>query len=131
MMDSGPIVEAARAALAVIIPIGAAYVVELLRRKVGVERLRRVQQELEAKRELATLAVKFAEQAFRDYGGDKKFLAAADWLTERARSLGLNVTEDEVEGLIESALREIKDALGEEWAARVTAGEGCACQTSR
>ncbi|HHY93268.1 MAG TPA: holin, partial [Firmicutes bacterium] len=37
----------------------------------------------------------------------------------RAGELGLKVTEDEIKGLIEAALRAFKDEFGEEWAKAV------------
>lgn len=103
-------------ALAILIPLLVAVAAEYLRRKLGNERLQRIKQELETKKELASTAVKFVEQAWRDYGGQNKYKEAAAWLTAQAQARGFSVTEAEVKGLIEAALREIKDQLGEEWA---------------
>lgn len=102
--------------LAVLIPIAVAALVRWLANKAGVERLQYLQRELEAKQELATLAVRFAEQAFRDAGGPAKLAVATEWLSARAKERGINVTPDEIRGLIEAALRMLKDSFGEEWA---------------
>lgn len=103
-------------ALAIIGPLLVAIAAEYLRRKLGNERLERIKRELEAKKELAATAVRFAEQAWQDLGGQGKYEAAAGWLADQAQARGIKVTDAEVKGLIEAALREIKDALGEEWA---------------
>lgn len=94
----------------------AAYAVAWLRRKIGVEAMRRIEAELTTKQELAALAVRFTEQVYRDLRGEEKYNKAAEWLAARAAELGLNVTPDEIKGLIEAALRAFKDEFGEEWA---------------
>jgi Flp pilus assembly protein TadB len=94
----------------------AAYAVAWLRRQIGVEAMRRIEAELTTKQELAALAVRFTEQVYRDLRGEEKYNKAAEWLAARAAELGLNVTPDEIKGLIEAALRAFKDEFGEEWA---------------
>jgi len=96
--------------------VGAALLVEWLRRKLGEQKLRRIAQELAAKQELATLAVRFVEQAYKDLHGPAKLQAASEWLAARAAEHGLKLQPDEIRGLIEAALRAIKDEFGEEWA---------------
>lgn len=94
--------------------IGAA--VKYLFERIGTERLARIREELAAKQELADLAVRFVEQAYRDYKGDAKLQAACDWLADRAKEKGIALGSEEIRGLIEAALRLIKDEFGEEWA---------------
>lgn len=103
-------------ALAILVPLLVATAAEYLRRRLGNERLERIKRELETKKELASTAVKFAEQAWRDLGGQTKYEAAAGWLAAEAQARGIKVTVTEIKGLIEAALREIKDYMGEEWA---------------
>jgi hypothetical protein len=103
-------------ALAILVPALAAISVELIRRKLGVEKMNRIQRELETKKELAALAVKFVEQVNIDYDGADKYSQALKWLVNRAGDIGLSVTVDEAEGLIEASLRAFKDTFGEEWA---------------
>ena len=88
---------------------------EWLRRKLGVERLAKIQRELETKQELAALAVKFVEQSFAGKSEDK-FTAAADWLAGRLAEKGISVSTAEITGLIEATLRAFKDEFGEGWA---------------
>lgn len=102
--------------LAILIPALAALAVEYLRRRLGTERVKRIQEELAAKQELATLAVRFVEQVYRDLHGPDKYQKAAEWLAARAQEHGLKLTADEIKGLIEAALRQLKDAFGNEWA---------------
>jgi len=94
----------------------AVLAVELIRQRIGVEKMKQADIALNAKQELAMLAVKFVEQAYKDLHGQDKYGKAAEWLADRAKEYGLRITPDEVKGLIEGALRTFKDAFGEEWA---------------
>ncbi|OAT81122.1 phage holin [Desulfotomaculum copahuensis] len=102
--------------LAILIPVLAALAVEYLRRRLGTEMVKRIQEELATKQELATLAVRFVEQVYKDLHGPDKYQKAAEWLASRAQEHGLKLTADEIKGLIEAALRQLKDAFGNEWA---------------
>lgn len=110
------LVKIATDALAILIPAIVALLAELLRRRIGTERVRRIQEELAAKHDLAVLAVRFAQQAYRDLGGQERAGKAANWLATQAAARGIPITEHEIQGLIEAALRGIKDEFGEEWA---------------
>jgi LL-H family phage holin len=87
-----------------------------LKKKLGVETLKKIQAELATKQELATMAVRFVEQVYKDLKGEEKYQKAAEWLVAQAEKAGLKLTTDEVKGLIEAALRQLKDAFGNEWA---------------
>lgn len=102
--------------LAILILALAALAVEYLRRRLGTEKVKRIQEELATKQELAILAVRFVEQVYRDLHGPEKYQAAAEWLAARAQEHGLKLTTDEIKGLIEAALRQLKDTFGDEWA---------------
>jgi len=114
------LVQLAYDLLAILIPVLAALAVEYLRRRLGTEKIKRIQEELAAKQELATLAVRFVEQVYKDLKGEEKYQKAAEWLVAQAEKVGLKLTADEVKGLIEAALRELKDAFGEEWAKSIS-----------
>lgn len=105
--------------LAILIPALAALTVEYLRRRLGTEKVKRIQEELATKQELAILAVRFVEQVYKDLHGPDKYQKAAEWLAARAQEHGLKLTADEIKGLIEAALRQLKDAFGNEWAKQV------------
>lgn len=113
--------QLAQTVLAWLLPVLAALAVEYLRRMIGTEKMAKVQAELEAKRDLAELAVRFVEQAYVKYGGADKFNTACQWLSDRAKEKGIKISQDEIEGLIEGSLRLIKDEFGEAWAKAGTA----------
>lgn len=113
------LIDVAKGILSILIPIGAGLAVEFVRRRLGLERARQIQAELRTKQELAFMAVKFAEQFYKDCVGEEKYRAAANWLSDQVRKVGIQISGEEIRGLIEWALREIKDELGNEWAKRV------------
>jgi len=102
--------------LVILITLAVAMFVSWLKKKLGVETIKRIQGELATKQELATLAVRFVEQVYKDLKGEEKYQKAAEWLVAQAEKAGLKLTTDEVKGLIEAALRQLKDAFGNEWA---------------
>ena len=67
--------------------------------------------EINIKKELAVLAVKFVEQKFEQIENEKKFEEAAKWLSERLGEAGIRVSKEELEGLIESAVKGFKTEL--------------------
>jgi len=98
----------------------AAYAVAWLRKRLGIEGLKKIEVELATKQELAALAVRFVEQAYRHLRGEEKYQKAAEWLSGRVQELGISMTADEMKGLIEAALRAFKDEFGEQWAKALT-----------
>lgn len=103
-------------ALGILVPALCLMAVELLRRKLGLEAMRKVQAELYTKQELAGLAVRMVEQAYKDLHGQEKYDQAATWLAARAGERRIKMSADEAKGLIESAIRMTKDEFGEQWA---------------
>lgn len=101
--------------LAALLSVGIGFVINFLKKKIGNEKIKGIKEQLEAKKELALLAVKFVEQAFNHLDSETKYNEAAKWLSNRAKDVGLTITDAEVKGLIEGALRDIKDQLGENW----------------
>jgi LL-H family phage holin len=103
-------------AMMVLAPILVALLAEYLRRKIGVERLKAIQEELVAKEDLVLIAVQFVEQAFKNAGGEEKLNEALIWVLNEAGKRGIKVSEAEIKGMIESCLRAFKDVYGEDWA---------------
>ena len=97
----------------------AAAIIAYLKKKLGTEKLQQIETELLAKQELAFLSVRFVEQVYKDLHGEEKYNKAAEWLAARIQERGLKITPDEVKGLIEAALRTLKDEFGEAWAKQV------------
>ncbi|MEN6351674.1 MAG: phage holin [Syntrophomonas sp.] len=119
-MGENMLVNLAYGALSILVPALCAIVIELMRRKLGLENIKKVKHELDNKKELANLAVKFVEQAYKDIKGRDKFDKAAEWLASQAKEKGLQVTPEEIQGLIEAAIRMAKDEFGEQWGKAVT-----------
>jgi LL-H family phage holin len=111
-----PWVKIAMDVLAVLIPALVGLSMEYLRRRLGTEKMRKIQEELLAKKELALLAIKMVEQIYIDIKGQEKYDKAAEWLSQRCKDYGIAVTSDEIQGLIEAAIRTLKDELGDDWA---------------
>lgn len=109
------LISVALTLLTVLIPALAAIAVELLRRKVGVEKMIAIQEELNAKQEMGLMAVRFAQQAYKDYDGAKRYGIAAKFLSSQARARGLKLSEQEIRFIIESSLRMLKDNFVEAW----------------
>lgn len=104
-------------ALAILITVVVAMLIGLLKKKLGVEGLKKVQEELTAKQELALLAVKAVEQLWGGVlHGDEKVEKATEIISEQATKIGLNISSEEIRTLIEWAVRTMKDEFGEEWA---------------
>lgn len=101
--------------IAVLIPILVAMVIEFIRKQLGYAKLQKIQQLLQTKENLAILAVRFVEQTFKDLHGEDKYNQAAIWLSARAQENGLAISDSEIKGLIEAALRKLKDEFSEQW----------------
>jgi hypothetical protein len=99
--------------LAVTGAIGAGFI--WLKQKIGTAKLKKLNEELVHNQTLATEAVRYVEEKFRDIKGPDKLDAAIDWAAKVLRSKGLNISDEELEGLVLSALRKMRDAFGEEW----------------
>ena len=110
------IVTIGNQAIAILVPALCLMLIELMRRRLGLENVKKIQAELKTKQELAVMVVKFVAQAYQDLNGVQKYNQAALWLTNQVQALGFKTTPTEIKGLIEAALRNIKDVLGEEWA---------------
>lgn len=101
----------AQTLLAILLPPLVALGIEYLRRRIGIERLQRLQQEFNAKQEWALLAVRYAEQVYKDGGGADKYNAACEWLSTHAETKGIKLSILEIEGLIESSVQIIKAGI--------------------
>ena len=67
-------------------------------------------------KEIARQAVRYAQQYFGDKSGDERYEKAAEWFLSMVAQFGWKVNPGLVRGIIESALRTLKDHYGEDWA---------------
>jgi LL-H family phage holin len=102
--------------LVLLITILAGVFIKFLTKKLGIEQMKLAQSKWESMKDLASVAVKYAEQAYINYGGTAKKEKALAFLSRELSGLGINVSTDTLNDLLEAALREIKDTLGEDWA---------------
>ena len=101
--------------LAILIPALCIFIIELLRRKLGIEKLKQIDSEIIAKQELAILAVQFVQQFYEELDGESKYYEASEWLSKQLKGKGLNFESDEIRGLIESSLKMLKMEFKETW----------------
>lgn len=74
------------------------------------------------KEKLAAMAVKFAEETFKDIGGKQKFVKASEWLAGELHKVGIkNATSQEIQGLVQSAVKDMKKAFVQTERAHVVA----------
>lgn len=111
--------------LTILITVVVAMLIGLLKKKLGVEGLKKVQEELTAKQELALLAVKAVEQLWGGVlHGEEKVRKATEFISEQAAKVGLTISPEEIRTLIEWAVRTMKDEFGEAWAKQVATDAG-------
>lgn len=102
--------------LAILITVAVALLIGWLKKKLGIEGIKKVQEELTAKQELALLAVKAVEQLWGGVlHGDEKVQKATEFISEQAAKVGLAISPEEIRTLIEWAVRTMKDEFGEAW----------------
>lgn len=110
------IIEILRLVLPVVVTGLAGTCISLIVKKIGVENMKKVSEALANKESLASIAVRFVEQAYVDLHGNDKLYVAVEWMSDQLQAKGIEVDEDEIIALIESALRKFKDEFGENWA---------------
>lgn len=109
--------------LVLLATVAAGYAVAWLRKRLGVEGMRRIEAELATKQELALLAVKAVEQLWSGVlHGKEKVQKAAEIISQQAGRIGLAISAEEIRTLIEWAVRTMKDEFGEEWAKAAAPG---------
>lgn len=101
--------------LLVLVTVGVGFVIALLQKKFGIEKMKKFQIELESKKTLVSIAIKFIQQAYEDLDGEEKLELAMDWISEEFAKKGMNVSDEEIEGLIESTLKELKLQFKDSW----------------
>jgi len=93
----------------------ASFVVALLKKHLGVEKLKRIEAELAAKQEIVDTVVLFVQQVYAAYGGEEKYKLALVRATDMMNKKGLKITPEELEILIESSVKLMKKEFGNAW----------------
>lgn len=102
-------------ALAVFIPILAAFAANCLKHYANNQKLIKMKQTIENKQFIAREAVLFAQQVFKEADGEKKYLAAVQILAAKCSRYRIAVTEEEIDELVHTALKCAKKEFAEVW----------------
>lgn len=89
--------------------------VAILIKAFGATRLRAIANSLELKQQYVDSAVKYVQQKYPDITGEEKFRQAYCIVIQNLENIGINITEEQLEELIESAVRGFKDSFGSQW----------------
>lgn len=100
--------EVIQSILYIVISIGVPVIIKYLKDKNQTEKMNKVL-------DYAEIAVKFAEQYYYRYSGETKYKHASEWLAIQAGKIGVELTDEEVRGLIESAIRDLSAKWGDKW----------------
>jgi hypothetical protein len=87
----------------------------LLKKQLGVEKLKQIEAELTAKQEIVDTVVLFVQQVYAAYDGEEKYKMALVRATDLMNKKGLKTTPEELESLIESSVKLMKKAFGDAW----------------
>lgn len=96
---------------AILIPALAGWGIAYLNKKIGSEKISQAKDQIETRQGLAWDAVNFVEQAYKDLDGPAKFQKAAEWLAKEAKNIGIAMTADQIKGVIESAVKLMKNTV--------------------
>ena len=93
----------------------ASFVLALLKKHVGVQKLKEIEAELTAKQEIVDTVVLFVQQVYAAYDGEEKYKMALVRATDLMNKKGLKITPEELESMIESSVKVFKKAFGDAW----------------
>lgn len=88
--------------------VGIGFLINFIRLKISEEKLTLIEK-------IITEGVKFAQQVYKDAGGEEKYEKAVEQITTVLNSKGLKINEVELKMLIESVLKQMKKEFGDQW----------------
>jgi hypothetical protein len=97
------------------LPLLIALIFKYLNAKIGVEKMAQIKQEINNTSVLAEAAVIFIQQKYPDLANIDKLALASEWLATEASNRGIELSQEQIEGYLESALKIVKDSFGENW----------------
>lgn len=101
--------------LKIVLPVLGVMLVRYLFSKVGIDKQDKIKSMIENKKDLAIIAVRFVEQVYKDIDGEEKFHQAFQWVADAFEKYGYSVDANEIEGLIEATLKQMKDEFADQW----------------
>lgn len=91
------------------------FLILFLKKKIGIENLKKIEAEIYTNQELAKQVVLYVQKYFKDADSQTKYKEAFIALSNMLDKRGIVLSEDEVQILIESALKILKKEFGNEW----------------
>lgn len=95
-----------------IISVGVGFVIAFLKKQIGVTNMQQLTHQSALIKQVVDAGVKYVEQT---YSTGDKLNGAVTWIVGTLSSKGISVTEEEIKGLIEASVRDLKDQFGEDW----------------
>lgn len=86
-------------------------IVVLIYKKLGIDRMDKVNFDIKIKKDIVIAAVQFAEQAYKNCNGEERYNVAIKWSIDRLKEKGISFSEDELRGLIESTIKNLKEKI--------------------
>jgi len=97
--------------LAVLVPVLVTMGIAYLKKKLDTATYEKIKTQLETKNGLAWTAVTFVEQVYTELSGEEKYAKAVEWLATEAKTIGIDLTTNQIQGLVESAVKLMNDSI--------------------
>jgi LL-H family phage holin len=91
------------------------FIIVFLKKKIGIENLKKIETELQTNQELAKLAILYVQKNFKNVDNETKFNEAYIALSEMLERKGITLNETEIKVLIEGVLKVLKKQFGDAW----------------
>lgn len=101
--------------ISLFIVVGLGLLSAYLHKKLGIEKLKEVKSTIENKQQIVDLAVLFAQEAFKNLEGEDKFREVYVYASKKFKELGLNISGNELEVLIDSSVKRFRKEFGKSW----------------
>jgi hypothetical protein len=93
----------------------AGYLITLLHKYVGTANMKKIQQEIETHQDLAKLVIMGVQQIYSSLQGSEKLALATKQLSDLLVSKGIKMSADQINLLIESTLKGLKQEFMQTW----------------
>lgn len=103
--------------VSVLVPVLFAILANTLKNYAQNQKLVKMKQTIENKQLIAKDTVLFAQQVFQDCDGETRYHAAMEVLSAKLNRYGINVSEEELDELIHTALKAAKKEFAGVWEA--------------
>lgn len=101
--------------LYVSITVGVGFLIAYMKKKLSVEQLKQIKTEMDNKREIIELVVLFVQQVYSHLDGNARYEEALNRASILLQQKGLKITDEELQSLLESSVKNLKYEFGESW----------------